>query len=172
MSFFFIFWFFFLSLWVFFFYLVFLSRPFTNHRTAGEGGGHFFNSLLPLPPASQTLRHQPGDYCRELTSGHSQQPDSNHEALVSKRKSLTTKVRVLGLIQIFCYISNYMFLLIIYHFQACYILLSISRSKGNQIIEVGQLIEYNKGNIFIKNYAESKQGDQFHTSFCFLKSFR
>ena len=41
----------------FFFYLDFLSRPFTNHRTAGEGGGHFFNSSLPLPPASQTLRH-------------------------------------------------------------------------------------------------------------------
>ena len=41
----------------FFFYLGFLSRTFTNHRTAGEGGGHFFNSSLPLPPASQTIRH-------------------------------------------------------------------------------------------------------------------
>ena len=41
----------------FFFYRSFLSRPFTNHRTAGEGGRHFFNSLLPLPPALQTLRH-------------------------------------------------------------------------------------------------------------------
>ena len=39
----------------FFFYLGFLSRPFTNHRTAGEGGGHFFNSSPALPPASQTL---------------------------------------------------------------------------------------------------------------------
>ena len=38
----------------FFFYLGFLSRIFTNHRTAGEGGGHFFNSLLPLSPASLT----------------------------------------------------------------------------------------------------------------------
>ena len=37
----------------FFFYLGFLSRTFTNHRTAGEVGGHFFNSSLPLPPASQ-----------------------------------------------------------------------------------------------------------------------
>ena len=35
----------------------FLSRSFTNHRTTGEGGGHFFNSSLPLLPASQTLRH-------------------------------------------------------------------------------------------------------------------
>ena len=40
---------------VFFFYLGFLLRTFTNHRTAGEGGGHFFNSSLPLPSASQTL---------------------------------------------------------------------------------------------------------------------
>ena len=40
-----------------FFYLVFLSRTFTNHRTATEGRGHFFNSSLPLSPASQTLRH-------------------------------------------------------------------------------------------------------------------
>ena len=42
---------------LFFSYLDFLSQPFTNHRTAGEGGGHFFNSSLPLPLASQTLRH-------------------------------------------------------------------------------------------------------------------
>ena len=42
---------------IFFFYLGFLPQPFTNHRTAREGGGHFFNSSLPLPLASQTLRH-------------------------------------------------------------------------------------------------------------------
>ena len=42
---------FFFSIWVF------LSRTFTNHRTAGEGRGHFFNSTLPFPPALQTLRH-------------------------------------------------------------------------------------------------------------------
>ena len=41
----------------FFFYLGFLSQTFTNHRTAGEGRGHFFNSSVPLPTASQTLRH-------------------------------------------------------------------------------------------------------------------
>ena len=33
----------------FFFFLGFVSRTFTNHRTAGEGGGHFFNPSLPLP---------------------------------------------------------------------------------------------------------------------------
>ena len=41
----------------FFFYLGFLSRTFTIHRTAGIGGGYFFNSSVPLPPASQTLRY-------------------------------------------------------------------------------------------------------------------
>ena len=40
----------------FFFYLGFLSRTFTIHRTAGEGG-YLFNFSLLLPPASQTLRH-------------------------------------------------------------------------------------------------------------------
>ena len=45
------------SFFLFFFYQGFLSRPFTNYRTTGEGGGHFFNSSLTLPPASQTFRH-------------------------------------------------------------------------------------------------------------------
>ena len=71
----------------------FLSRTFTIHRTAGEGRGYLVNSTLPLPPTSLALRHQPGDYCRELTSAHSQQPDSNPELSVFKRKSLTTKLR-------------------------------------------------------------------------------
>ena len=46
-----------LTVTFFFFYVGFLSRTFTNHRTAGEGGGCFFNSSLPLPSASHTLRH-------------------------------------------------------------------------------------------------------------------
>ena len=79
----------------FFFYLGFLSRTFTIHRTAGEGEGYLFNSSLPLPPASQILRHQPGNCCRELTSAHSWQPDSDREPLVSERKSPTTKLRAL-----------------------------------------------------------------------------
>ena len=78
-----------------FFLSRFFSQSFTNHRTAGEGGGHFFNSSLPFPPASQTRRHQLGDYLRELTSAHRQQPDSNRELLISERKSLTTKLRAL-----------------------------------------------------------------------------
>ena len=31
------------------------------------------NSSLPLSPASQTLRHESGDYCRKLTSAHTAQ---------------------------------------------------------------------------------------------------
>ena len=80
----------------FFFYLGFLSRTFTIHGTAGEGGGYLFNSSLPLPPASRALRHWPGDCCRELASAHSWQPDSSREPLVSERQSLTTKLRGLG----------------------------------------------------------------------------
>ena len=67
-----------------FFYLGFLSQTSTNHRTVREGRGHFFKSSLPLSPASQTLRHQPGNYCRELTSTHSYQPGSNRKPLVSE----------------------------------------------------------------------------------------
>ena len=40
-----------ISIFFFFFYLGFLSRTFTIHGTAGEGGGYLFNSSLPLPPA-------------------------------------------------------------------------------------------------------------------------
>ena len=46
-----------LKFYFIFFYLGFLLRTFTNHRTAEEGGEYFFNSSLPLPPASQTLKH-------------------------------------------------------------------------------------------------------------------
>ena len=59
---------------------------FTNihdSQDSREGGGYLFKSSLPFPPASQTLRRQPDDYCRELTSAHRQQPDSNREPLVS-----------------------------------------------------------------------------------------
>ena len=38
----------FFSIWIF------LSQKLTNHRTAEEGGGYFFNSSIPLPPGSQT----------------------------------------------------------------------------------------------------------------------
>ena len=80
-----------------FFYLSFLSRPFTNHRTAGEVGGHLPTSSLPIPTASQTLIHYLVDYCRDLTSTHRYQTDSNREPLSSERKSLTSKLHTLYL---------------------------------------------------------------------------
>ena len=97
----------------FFFYLGFLLRTFMNRRTAGEGGGHFFNSSLLLLPASWTLRHQPGDYCRELTSAHSYQPDSNREPLVSERKSLTTKLRAFKCMSV--YVNMFVTLFLIHN---------------------------------------------------------
>ena len=46
----------------------FLSQRSTNHMTEREGREHSFNFSLPLLPASQTLRHCPGNYCWELIS--------------------------------------------------------------------------------------------------------
>ena len=43
--------------YIYFFHLGFLSQTFMTHRTAGKGPGYLFNSSLPLPPTSQTLRH-------------------------------------------------------------------------------------------------------------------
>ena len=42
------------SVCVLFFFLGFLSRTFTFHRTAGKGEGYLFNSSVLLPPASRT----------------------------------------------------------------------------------------------------------------------
>ena len=69
-----------------------------NHRTAGEGGGHFFNSLLPLPPASQTVRHYPSGYSRGFTSAHRQNRTRTGNLWFpsSERKSLTTKLQLHG----------------------------------------------------------------------------
>ena len=61
----------------------------------GEGRGYFFNSSLPPPSASQTVRHQLGDYDRELTSAYSQESGSDRKPLTFRNKSLTTKLRVL-----------------------------------------------------------------------------
>ena len=43
--------FFFFSIWIF------VSQTFTNHRTAGEGGEHFFNSSLAVPDFTTTDYH-------------------------------------------------------------------------------------------------------------------
>ena len=44
-------------LFVFFSYLGSLSQLLANHKTVDERGEHFFNTSLPLPPVSQTLRY-------------------------------------------------------------------------------------------------------------------
>ena len=88
-------WYFFFFFFFFFFFSIILIFFHEHSRFTGQKGkrkGISFNSFLPLPPALQTLIQQPGVYCRELTSAHSQQPDSNRKPLVAKRKSLTTKV--------------------------------------------------------------------------------
>ena len=47
----------------FFFYLGFLSRTFTNHRTAGEVGGHFSISSLPNCPMVVQSSPEPLAHC-------------------------------------------------------------------------------------------------------------
>ena len=106
-----------LTFFSFFFYLGILSRTFTIHRTVGEGGAYLCNSSLPLSHPSQTSRHQLVDYCKELTSAHSQQPDSNREPLVSERKSPTTKLRALKLTLLFVFtVSQNTYIKIILNF--------------------------------------------------------
>ena len=64
------------------FYQVFFSR--ISRFTGQQGKGEAI-SLTPLYYC-----------CRELTSAHSWQPDSNKKPLVSYRKSLSTKLRALS----------------------------------------------------------------------------
>ena len=68
---------------VLFFCLGFLSNILDSQDTRGRGR-LFLWLLLTTSPTSHKLRHQSGDYCRELTSAHSQRPDSNREPLVSE----------------------------------------------------------------------------------------
>ena len=60
-----------IHIYIFFQWALF-SLSFTNHWVAGEGGGHFFSSSVPLLPASQALTHWPGDCWggRGLASAH------------------------------------------------------------------------------------------------------
>ena len=72
--------------------LSFLLLTFTIQRTVWERGEAI--SLIPVYHSHLLHRHlekQLGNYCRELNSAHSQQPDSKRKPLVSERKSLITK---------------------------------------------------------------------------------
>ena len=46
---------------------------------------------------------------------------------------------------------------------------NISQSKGNQTMKFYQLMEYNKTNIFFKNYAENEAGRLVPDLFLFFK---
>ena len=79
-----------------FFFLFLSGFSFTTiheSRDCRGRGRAFLNSSLPHSPASQTVRNQAGDYCRELTCAYRLQPDSNRKPLVTKHQSLTTKLR-------------------------------------------------------------------------------
>ena len=52
---------------------------------------------------------------------------------------------------------------------AIHILPNISQSKGSQIMKFGQLIEYNKRNIFLQNYAENNARRLVPDLFLFFK---
>ena len=63
-----------------------------HSRITGLQGKREGISLTPHYHFHPLHRH---DYCRERTSAHRLQPDSNREPLVSESKSLTTKLRAL-----------------------------------------------------------------------------
>ena len=52
---------------------------------------------------------------------------------------------------------------------AIHMLSNISQSKGNQTMEFGQLIEYNKRILFFKIYAENEAGRLVLNLFLFFK---
>ena len=75
------------QLWRYFLLSEFSFVNIHDSRDSKERGGYFFSSSIPFPPASKPLRHQSGDYCKELTSAH----DSNRDPQLFERKSQTTK---------------------------------------------------------------------------------
>ena len=80
----------------FFFSVWLIFHEHSLHRTAWEGVGCLFNSLLTLPTV--ILKRQSRNHCRELTYILSQQTDSNsnQEPLVSERKSVSTTLCALN----------------------------------------------------------------------------
>ena len=77
---------------IYFLYLDFLSQiTFMNHRTAGEGGGHFFN-----PHYHFYLLHRHLDISLAITAESAPlHVEVNWEPLVSQRISLNTKLSAL-----------------------------------------------------------------------------
>ena len=120
------------------FYLAFLSRKFTIHRTAGEGGGYLLLSFLPLPPTSQRLRH-----CyRELTSVGIEHGTFGAGSLEFTLALVAAIVR--GMLKTWVTLGN-----------ISHVLLNLTKILIFAIFKFGQLIEYNLRKIFLeKSYGK------------------
>ena len=70
------------------FFFTNIHKSLHSRGKGGGGRGYLFNSSLPLPLASQTFRHQPGDYFRGFISANTQWLDSNRKPLARERKTL------------------------------------------------------------------------------------
>ena len=76
---------------------------------------------------------------------------------ISSKKLLTFwSCRENGLIRKIRLISKFMTSQSGYQTSTMHILPNISRSKGNQSMKFGQVIEYSKRNIFLQNYTENE----------------
>ena len=120
------------------FYLAFLSRKFTIHKTAGEGGGYLLLSFLPLPPTSQRLRH-----CyRELTSVGIEHGTFGAGSLEFTLALVAAIVR--GMLKTWVTLGN-----------ISHALLNLTKILIFAIFKFGQLIEYNLRKIFLeKSYGK------------------
>ena len=117
--------------------LAFLSRKFTLHRTAGEGGGYLLLSFLPLPPTSQRLRH-----CyRELTSVGIEHGTFGAGSLEFTLALVAAIVR--GMLKTWVTLGN-----------ISHALLNLTKILIFAIFKFGQLIEYN----LRKNFLEKSYG--------------
>ena len=118
--------------------LAFLSRKFTLHRTAGEGGGYLLLSFLPLPPTSQRLRH-----CyRELTSVGIEHGTFGAGSLEFTLALVAAIVR--GMLKTWVTLGN-----------ISHALLNLTKILIFAIFKFGQLIEYN----LRKNFLEKSYGN-------------
>ena len=59
----------------------------------------------------------------------------------------------------FYFILKALFVLKVLNFLSWHILPNISQSKNNQTMIIGQVIEHNKRNIFLKNMQKMRKGD-------------
>ena len=117
------------------FYLAFLSRKFTIHRTAGEGGGYLLLSFLPLPPTLQRLRH-----CyKELTSVGIEHGTFGAGSLEFTLSTLALVAAIVRMLKTRVTLGN-----------ISHAFLNLTKILIFAIFKFGQLIEYNLRNIFLE----------------------